>query len=95
MDNKDDITYSTVNGNGDKIEYSIKDYNLPFYHFEKTIATNTVTGKKDVTKRIIKKSQEDLLSDVIIVSVSATAINMIGNGLSHLIYSIKKKNKKK
>ena len=42
MDNKDDITYSTVNGNGDKIEYSIKDYNLPFYHFEKTIATNTV-----------------------------------------------------
>ena len=95
MDTKDDINYSTVNGNGDRIEYSVKDYNLPFYHFEKTVATNTVTGKKDVTKRIIKKSQEDLISDVIIVSVSATAINMIGNGLSHLIYSIKKKNKKK
>ena len=83
MNNKDDITYSTVNGNGDKIEYSIKDYNLPFYHFEKTIATNTVTGKKDVTKRIIKKSQEDLISDVIIVSVSATAINMITFDLFH------------
>ena len=95
MDNKDDITYSTVNGNGDKIEYSIKDYNLPFYHFEKTIATNTVTGKKDVTKRIIKKSQEKKIKKVIIVSVSETTINMIGNSLSHLIYSFKKKKKKK
>ena len=51
MDNKDDKNYSTINGNGDKIDYSIKDYNLPFYHFEKTIATNTVTGKKRCNKK--------------------------------------------
>lgn len=69
------------------------DYDLPFYHYQKTTIEDPNTGKKRSTKKIIKKSYEELFTDVLIVSAGATAINLVGNGISHLIYACKKKKK--
>lgn len=74
---------------------TVKNYDLPFYHIRKTVTEDQTTGKRKVYKQIIKKTPDELVTDVIIVSATAGAINLIGNGLSHLIYSIKKKPSKK
>jgi len=84
--------YSTTE-NGKQIEVKIEDYDLPFYHFQKTSKRDPSTGKMKVEKRLVKKPIDEMMSDVLIVSASATAINLIGNGLSHFIYSLKKKKK--
>ena len=84
--------YSTTE-NGKQIDVKVEDYDLPFYHFQKTSKRDPSTGKMKVEKRLVKKSIDEMMSDVLIVSASATAINLVGNGLSHFIYSLKKKKK--
>ena len=84
--------YSTTE-NGKQIEAEVKDYDLPFYRFQKTSKRDPSTGKMRVEKKLVKKPFEEMMSDVLIVSASATAINLVGNGLSHLIYACKKKKK--
>ena len=84
--------YSTTE-NGKQIEVEVKDYDLPFYRFQKTSKTDPTTGKVSVEKKLTKKPFEEMMSDVLIVSASATAINLVGNGISHVIYALKKKKK--
>ena len=74
---------------------TIKEYNLPFVRYYKSVTIDNNTGKKKVEKKIVMKQNEELVTDVILVSVSAGAINAIGNGLAHLIYACKKKKGKK
>lgn len=83
----------SITENGKKIEVEVKDYDLPFYRFQKTTKRDPSTGKMRVEKKLVKKPFEEMMSDVLIVSASATAINLVGNGLSHFIYSLKKKKK--
>ena len=83
----------SVTENGKQIEVKVEDYDLPFYRFQKTSKRDPSTGKMKVEKKLVKKPVEEMMTDVIIVSASATAINLIGNGLSHFIYSLKKKKK--
>ena len=59
----------------------------------KTSKTDPTTGKVRVEKKLTKKPFEEMMSDVLIVSASATAINLVGNGISHVIYALKKKKK--
>lgn len=84
--------YSTTE-NGKQIEVKVEDYDLPFYRYQKTSKLDPSTGKMRVEKKLVKKPFEEMMSDVLIVSASATAINLVGNGLSHLIYACKKKKK--
>lgn len=74
---------------------TIKEYNLPFVRYYKSTTIDNNTGKKKVEKKIVLKQNEELVTDVILVSVTAGAINAIGNGLAHLIYACKKKKGKK
>ena len=83
----------SITENGKKIEVEVKDYDLPFYRFQKTSKTDPTTGKVSVEKKLTKKPFEEMMSDVLIVSASATAINLVGNGISHVIYALKKKKK--
>lgn len=75
-------------------KYKTIDVNLPFYHYYKTIEYDSDGNiiKKD--KKVIQKTGDELMNDCLIVGVGAAAINMITNGISHLIYSIKKKRRK-
>ena len=72
-------------------KYKTIDVNLPFYHYYKTIEYDSDGNiiKKD--KKVIQKTGDELMNACLIVGVSAAAINMITNGISHLIYSVKKK----
>ena len=83
----------SITENGKKIEVKVEDYDLPFYRFQKTSKMDPTTGKVRVEKKLTKKPFEEMMSDVLIVSASATAINLVGNGISHIIYSLKKKKK--
>ena len=85
--------YSETDENGKKIDVKVVDYDLPFYHFQRVSKRDPSTGKMKVEKKLVKKPFEEMMSDVLIVSASATAINLIGNGLSHFIYALKKKKK--
>ncbi len=87
-------TKYSMSENGNNVEVKIIDYDLPFYHYTKTTKYNSNTGKVSVEKKLTKKPFEEMLSDVLIFSAGATAINLIGNGLSHFIYSLKKKKEK-
>ncbi len=87
-------TNYSVEENGKNIDVKIVDYDLPFYHYTKTTKYNSNTGKVSVEKKLTKKPFEEMLSDALIFSAGATAINLIGNGLSHFIYSLKKKKEK-
>lgn len=57
---------------------TVKNYDLPFYHIEKTVTINQTTGKRKVYKRIVKKTPDELVTDVIIVLVIVGIINLIG-----------------
>ena len=73
-------------------EYKTTEMNLPFYHYRKVVTIDRVSGKvvgKD--KKLIPKTTSEIYCDAVIVGVSAAAINGITNGISHLIYAIKKK----
>ena len=84
--------YEEYDNDGNKIEATVCDYDLPFYRYSKTTKLNKNTGKMEIQKRFSKKTIEEMVQDAMIVTAGATAINLVGNGLSHLIYSIKKKN---
>ena len=73
-------------------EYKTTEMNLPFYHYRKTVTIDKVWSKvvsKD--KKHMPKTTGEIYCDAVIVGVSAAAINGIANGISHLIYAIKKK----
>jgi hypothetical protein len=72
-----------------------KEYHLPFFIYNKTVTEDASTGKKRVEKSFKVKDQQSLITDAVLVTVSAGAINAIGNGLAHLIYACKKKKNKK
>ena len=73
----------------------VTEYDLPFYRINRTTITDPLTGKKKVTKKVTRKSYDDIVYDAIIIGVTATSINLIGNGISHMINSIKRKNQRK
>lgn len=68
------------------------EYNLPFYKYQKVVTKDSETGEEKVQKKFIKKPYEEIMSDVVILVSSATGINLVCNGISHLINSIKRKN---
>lgn len=85
--------FSIYGDNGNKIEVKTYDYDLPFYRFTKTVNIDTVTGKTKVDKKFYKKPVQEMVQDAMIITAGATAINLITNGVSHFIYSLKKKKK--
>lgn len=68
------------------------EYSLPFYKYQKVVTKDSETGEEKVQKKFIKKPYEEIMTDVVILVSSATGINLICNGISHLINSIKRKN---
>ena len=67
------------------------EYSLPFYKYQKVVTKDSETGEEKVQKKFIKKPYEEIMSDVVILVSSATGINLVCNGISHLINSIKRK----
>ena len=86
--------YETYDDNYNNIEVTTCDYDIPFYRYTKSTRTNPVTGKVEVNKRFYKKTIEEIVADTMIITAGATAINLVTNGISHLIYSVKKKKNK-
>ena len=85
--------YDEYDNDGNKIEVTVLcDYDLPFYRYLKIKKVNQTTGKMEIQQKFSKKTVNEMVQDAMIVTAGATAINQVGNGLSHLIYSIKKKN---
>lgn len=68
-----------------------KEYSLPFVKYQKTVKTDTTTGKTTIERKFVKKSYDDMVTDALIVTTSAVGINLTCNGLAHLINSIKRK----
>lgn len=70
----------------------VVDYDLPFVNYRKTVKEDSVTGKKHVESKIELKKDIDgiLVSSVVVVSM-ATGVNLVCNGVSHLINAIKHK----
>ena len=68
------------------------DYDLPFVNYHKTVKEDSVTGKKRVESKIELKKDIDgiLVSSVVVVSM-ATGVNLVCNGVSHLINALKRK----
>lgn len=67
------------------------EYSLPFYKYQKVVTKDSETGEEKVQKKFIKKPYEEIITDVVILVSSATGINLVCNGISHLINSIKRK----
>lgn len=68
-----------------------KEYSLPFIKYQKTVKTDTTTGETKIERRFVKKSYDDIMTDAMIVTTSTVGINLICNGLAHLINSFKRK----
>lgn len=68
------------------------EFSLPFYKYQKVVTKDSETGEEKVQKKFIKKPYEEIMTDVVILVSSATGINLVCNGISHLINSIKRKN---
>lgn len=70
----------------------IVDHDLPFVNYRKTVKEDTVTGKKHVETKIeLKKDPESIFTSSLVIVSTATGINLICNGVSHLINSLKRK----
>ena len=67
MAESEDLSYSIIDDNGNKVETTYKEYDFPFYRYSKTCTVNTGTGKKNVEKKVVKKSFNEIVEDVIIV----------------------------
>ena len=69
-----------------------RDYKLPFFQYSKTTYTDSEGDVDHVDKSFRMYTDVDnVLVSATVVGVTAGAINAICNGVSHLIYSIKKK----
>lgn len=68
------------------------DYDLPFVNYHKTVKEDSVTGKKHVESKIeLKKDVDNILVSSVVVVSMATGVNLVCNGVSHLINAIKRK----
>ena len=67
------------------------EYSLPFYKYQKVVTKNSETGEEKVQRKFIKKPYEEVMTDVVVIVGSATGINLVCNGFSHLINSFKRK----
>lgn len=83
--------FEVYGGDPIKQNVTVKTIHLPFLIYTKTITEDPQTGKKKVTSELKTKTQDEIVKDSIILGVTATSINAIGNGIAHLIYACKKK----
>lgn len=85
-----ETTYTTYGEHSIQQNVTVKEIHLPFVIYNKTVTEDPETGKKKVDKSFKVKDQNGIITDAIILGVSATTINAIGNGLAHFIYACKK-----
>lgn len=96
MEMQDGFTYEVSdddpNKENPKITVTQKVYKFPFGEYVKTTTFDHDTKKKNVTKtKNFNLDTESVLKTGFIVGVVASSVNLVANGISHLINAIKRK----